>query len=99
METTIKRHYDREFKVKAVELVLQRGKRMQQVADDLGIPFANLRRWKREYETGHFSEGFVAPPPKAESLEVSRLKKELHDAQLERDILKKAVAIFSKNGR
>jgi hypothetical protein len=37
--------------------------------------------------------------PKAESLEIMRLKKELLDAQLERDILKEAVAIFSKNGR
>jgi transposase len=99
MGTTTKRHYDREFKVKAVELVLQRGKKMQQVADDLGMPFANLRRWKREYEAGHFNEGFVSPRPSAESLEVSRLKRELLDAQLERDILKKAVAIFSKNGR
>ena len=59
----------------------------------LGIPFANIRRWKREYEAGHFNEGFVAPVPRAESLETSRLKKELLDVQLEGDILKKAVAI------
>ena len=96
MKTT-KRQYDRQFKFKAVELALQPGKKMEQVATDLDIPFGNLRRWKREYEQGHFNEGFA--PQKAEANEVSRLRKELHDAQLERDILKKAVAIFSKNGR
>jgi len=32
-----------------------------------------------------------------EQKEIARLKKELRDAQLERDILKKAVSIFSKN--
>lgn len=99
MEATIKRHYDRG--------VQSQGRRAGAPARQKdatggrwpGHPIRQHPKGKREYEAGRFNEDFVAPVPKAESLEIMRLKKELLDAQLERDILKEAVAIFSKNGR
>ena len=82
----------------AVELCYA-GKSTKEVAGELGIAPDLVRRWKREYEQYH--EGSFSGKGKAnltsEQKEVVRLKKELKDSQIERDILKKAVSIFSKS--
>jgi transposase len=44
-----RRKFDREFKIQAVKLLLESGKTVEEVADDLGIYWGNLSRWKREY--------------------------------------------------
>lgn len=92
-----RRHYDKEFKVMAVNLVYT-GKSTSLVAEELGIKPDLIRRWKREHESygkNSFSgHGHVNLTD--EQREIARLKKELREAQLERDILKKAVSIFSK---
>lgn len=92
-----RRQFDKEFKEMAVNLCLT-GKSTKEVSDELGIRPELVRRWKREfnqYKEGSFS-GHGNPNLTAEQKEIARLKKELHEAQLERDILKKAVSIFSK---
>jgi transposase len=93
-----RRNYDKAFKVMAVELCLS-GKRTSEVAGELGIRDSLLNRWKREYKThklGSFpGNGKSALSP--EQAEISRLKKALREAELERDILKKAVSIFSRS--
>lgn len=81
----------------AVNLCLT-GKSTKEVAEELGIRAELVRRWKREYEqfdSGSFS-GHGKANMSAEQKEIARLKKELKDAQIERDILKKAISIFSK---
>jgi transposase len=93
-----KRKYSIEFKIKAVELSNQRGSVMS-AAEELNIPHDNLRRWKKEYAEGHFSLSRKPLEISKEELEIIKLKKELYDTQLERDILKKAVSIFSKNDK
>ena len=81
----------------AVNLVYT-GKSSNEVAKDLGIRPELIRRWRREYEQynkGSFSgHGNANLTP--EQKEIARLKRDLRDAQEERDILKKAVRIFSK---
>jgi transposase len=92
-----RKHYDKEFKEMAVNLVFS-GKSSSEVAEDLGIRTELVNRWKREYEqhgTSSFS-GKGNMNVTAEQKEIIRLKKELKDAQIERDILKKAISIFSK---
>jgi len=86
-----RRHYDREFKLMAVELVYK-GQTTREVADGLGIAPDLVRRWKREYEK--YNENGFSGQGNAnltdEQREIARLRKELKDAQDERDILKKA---------
>ena len=93
-----RRHYDKEFKKMAVELV-ESGKTTLEVANDLGIATDLVRRWKREYysnQLGCFSgNGNANFTP--EQKEIALLKKELRETKIERDILKKAVSIFSKS--
>lgn len=95
-----KRSYSVEFKLKAIELSNQRGL-VKSVATELNIAVDNLRRWKKEYKAGKFNlqDGKILLVKSKEELEIQQLKKELYNAQLERDILKKAVSIFSKSDK
>ncbi len=89
--------YDKEFKLDAVQLAKVSDKPNTKIANDLGIPESTLRQWIKESEKEgndcFRGKGVV----KASNEELYSLKKELADVKLERDILKKAVAIFSQN--
>jgi transposase len=94
-----KRSYSKEFKIKAVELSNQRGY-VKAVAEELGISADILRRWKIEYKIGKFD--LLSKPisiKSKEELENINLRKALREAEMERDILKKALNIFSKSDR
>ena len=84
------------FKSKAVELSNVRGN-VKEVAEELGISKDLLYRWRREY--AHYEHnsfpGRGIPKMTDEEKEIARLKAELTDAKMERDILKKAISIFS----
>ncbi|OIQ10955.1 transposase [Moorella thermoacetica] len=94
-----RRKYDEEFKRNAVELCRTSGKTTSQIARDLGINSSMLNRWRREQvKYGERVFPGIGKQMRGTDLEEEnrRLKKELAIAQEERDILKKAVAIFSK---
>ena len=94
----IRRQYSEEFKKDAVSHSLTSEKTVEEVARDLGITHSNLRRWRAQYS----KNGELAFPGKGKQRltpqeeEIRRLKKELYEVQQERDILKKALAIFTK---
>lgn len=91
-------HYSREFKIKAVELSNQRGS-LTEVALELNISRDTLKRWKQDYKLGKFNTINTDTRQRSKEEEIIRLKKELYETKLERDILKKAVSIFSKSDR
>jgi len=95
-----KRNYSVEFKKKAVELSFARGS-VTQICRELDIPTSVLSRWRRE--SGEYGKnsfpGRGKPKLTDEQREISNLKKQLKDMELERDILKKAISIFSANDR
>lgn len=93
-----RRQYSEEFKKEAVAYSFSSEKLVKEVAQDLGISDSNLRCWRAQYRKrgelafpGHGKEKLT--PQEAEN---RRLKKELIDIAQERDILKKALAIFTK---
>ena len=92
-----RRKFDKEFKLMAVNLCLT-GKKTREVAEDLDITVDLLNRWEREHnqfkEVSFSGHGNVNMTD--EQKEIAKLKKELREAQIERDILKKAISIFSK---
>ena len=93
-----RRKYDREFKQMVVELSYNR-EDLPALASEMDIRADLIYRWRRETES-HLGASFPGQGNKIqteEQKEIAMLKKELRDAQLERDILKKAVSIFSKN--
>lgn len=90
------RKYDKEFKLNAVKLYTESGKTCDEVAKNLGIPKSTLYTWALEHQEngdlGFKGSGNIKPCNE----ELYRLRKELSDVKIERDILKKAVAIFSR---
>ncbi len=95
-----RRKYSKEFKVKAVELSNVRGN-TKQIAMELGISADLIYRWRRELEQRPdlaFSGNGVKQLTEDQK-ELERLRKQLKDVTMERDILKKAVSIFSKSDR
>jgi transposase len=98
MERT-RKNYSLDFKVKAVELSHLK-ESVKIVAEQLSIPEDNLRRWRKEAKNGKLSlESKPIKVRSKEEIENIALRKALKDAELERDILKKALSIFSKSDR
>lgn len=94
------KHYTLEFKQKAVELSYARGN-VRQVCEDLDIFPSVLYRWRKElnkYGKNSFP-GRGKSKMTDEEKEIARLKRALKEAELERDILKKAISIFSKSDK
>ena len=97
METR-KNKYSLEFKLKALELVKERGNLLS-VAQELNISHETLKNWKKGRYLGNDVNSSSIKLKSKEEEELIRLRKELYETKLERDILKKAVSIFSKSDR
>ncbi len=93
-----RRRFDREFKLKIVELSYSR-ENMKELATEFDLRPELIYRWRSEFATleGTSFPGNGNKKMTEEESEISHLKKELADTRMERDILKKAVGIFSKS--
>jgi transposase len=94
-----RRTYSREFKLEAVRLAETSGKSLSQIERDLGIGNGNLWRWRQKFaadgEDAFPGHGRQSP----EQEQIRQLERENEILRQERDILKKAVAIFSHPSR
>ncbi len=88
----VKRNYSNEFKQEAVRLSYQRDN-IKELAIELGIDVARIYKWR----TSGRSNTTDVISIKKDNEEIKRLKRALKDSQLELEILKKAVHIFSKS--
>ena len=84
------KQYDETFKKTIVNLY-ESGKKISELAREYGVDHTNIRNWINKYQTITTSTGQTT-----NNDEIIKLKKELQQVQLENEILKKAVAIFSK---
>ena len=85
-----RKQYSPEFKQQAVQLALSGEKSKAQTARELGISEGMLYDWIAKF-------GPDAPPaPSEDKAEIARLRRALVRAEMERDILKKAIGIFSE---
>ena len=94
-----KRYFTKEYKLNAVSLAQER-ENVAEVARELDIRHDMLRRWIKEYsqkKNNAFNGAGYHQPKDKKLSELQALKKELRNVTLERDILKKAVHIFSKS--
>ncbi|MCG2813919.1 MAG: transposase [Thermodesulfovibrionales bacterium] len=91
------RKFDQQFKEEAVRLVTEGGRSVTEVAHGLGIHENLLHTWKRKHKedpAGSFpGKGHLKPQDE----EFKRLQKENANLKEDREILKKALAIFSKH--
>ena len=91
-----RRKFTREFKVEAVRPIIEGQKSIIQVSLELDIKRSVLQRWREEYQDDPGQAFPGSGQLKPGDAENARLKRELKTAQLERDILKKAIASFSQ---
>ncbi len=91
-----RRDFSREFKRNAVQLVTEKGMAVGKVARELDIHPNLLHIWRRRLlaqgDKAFIGRGRVTP----EEAEIRELRKQLERVRQERDILKKALAVFSK---
>jgi len=85
--------YPPEFRLEAVRLVKEGGRKITDVARELGMTSESLRNWIRQYDidTGE-REGLTT----SEREELQRLRREIRTLREEREILKKAAAFFAQ---
>ena len=95
-----RRKYDPEFKEMIVSL-LNSGQPTKSVSDEYDLNDSMIRRWRKEYNSqerpSFTGNGNVRMT--SEEKQIAELKKQLKDMTMERDILKKAVSIFSASDR
>jgi len=96
-----RKRYTKAEKLEVVKLSLEEGQSIQVLADRFEISANTIYNWRSKY----LKDKDAAFPGKGNKAmteserEIAKLKKELKEARLERDILKKAVGIFSKNDK
>ena len=89
------RSYDNEFKINAVKLYQEGDKSKKELAKDIGIPLGTFTYWVQSFKENGEKSFPGSGKIKSCNEELYKLRKELNSVKQERDILKKAVAIFS----
>ena len=90
-----RRKFSREYKLAAVKKVVLQGLSCCGVARDLGIRDTLIHNWRKKFE----SDGTLPKETKGNAsveVELKRLRDEVRQLKIERDILKKATAFFAK---
>jgi len=91
-----RKSFTREFKIETVKLVTDSDLTVIEVAEDLGIHPNTLYKWVRQFGDNP-EEAFPGKGKQTSEAEQLRLlKREVQRLRMERDILKKAMAIFSQ---
>lgn len=98
MSVQQRRKYDSDFKRNAVKLTEEPGRTVSEIAENLGVSKDLLYRWRREMRA---KDDIAFPGNGREALtsqqqRIRDLEKKLKNAEMEREILKKAMAIFSR---
>ena len=90
------KRFTEEFKIEAVRQVTERGHRVADVAERLGVSAHSLYQWRKRYGQ---ADGTAVRREADQAGEVRRLKAELRRVTEARDILKKAAAYFAKQSQ
>ena len=97
VKLTGKKRFTPEYKEEIIKLVTERKKKVGEVAKDIGVTSTSIRRWITQYS----EYGKDAFPGKcnlrAEDDKIRKLMRDYIDLKEENEILKKAMAIFSRD--
>ena len=97
MERIPRAIYTKELREEAVKLVREERLSVPEVGRRLSIAPSTIRYWVRASREGNLQEVGKQQRPLTEvELELARVKRELAQVRIERDILKKATAYFAK---
>jgi transposase len=89
--------YTKEFREEAVKLVTEEKLSLPEAARRLSMPPSSIGNWLKAHKAGKLGEVGKSYRPLTEiEMELARMKKELAEVKMERDILKKAAAYFAR---
>jgi len=88
--------YTKEFKEEAVKMVTEAGLSIPEVGRRVSVGKSTIKYWVKLAKEGRLSNGGKQRPVTGEQMEVARLRREVAELRMERDILKKAAAYFAK---
>ena len=89
--------YTREFRQEAVKMIIEEKLSFPEAGRRLSLPPSTLATWVKAFKAGRLGEvGKTYRPLTEIEMELARIKKELVEVKMERDILKKATAYFAK---
>lgn len=94
MEVQKRKRYSKEYRQDVINMLKTGSKRISELSEELGIAEGILYRWYKKVNGQNDGEEKVSEQAK----ELRELRAKLADITEERDILKKAVSIFSKQG-
>jgi transposase len=94
-----RRRFDAQFKLDAIRLIQDTSRTVRDIAKDLDVRPELLYRWQRELEQNPEQAFPGKGKLKPEQDRIRQLEQELARVKQERDILKKALAYFSRNER
>ena len=89
--------YTKEFREEAVKMVTEGNISLPEAACRLSLPPSTLRYWVKVHRGGKLGDiGKTRRPLSEIEMELARVKRELVETRMERDLLKKAAAYFAK---
>lgn len=92
-----KKHFDKEFKISAVKMLLEGTQSLASLAKDLGINVNTLTNWRNQYLQDKVeTQGSTLTQTEMEA-EINRLRKENAGLKQQNDFLKKVSAYFASN--
>ena len=96
---TKRRRFSREYKLDVVRMVTESGHSVRDVSKELEIRPDMIRRWVKQFAEDPEQSFPGIGRQRERDAELAKLRRELSRVREERDILKKAVAIFSDRRR
>lgn len=94
-----RKQYTEEFKREVLRMAANTEKPIGELEKDLGLSQGLIRQWKHRYHTDEQTTTLQPSSEREAEAEIRRLKRELEIARQERDILKKAIQVFSREQR
>lgn len=94
----VRRTFTDEFKRDTVNLVVKQGYSFVAAAEAVGVAARSVREWHEKFASPPEPCGDNASVEELQA-EIKRLRKELRNAELEREILKKATAYFARESQ
>jgi transposase len=95
----MRKKFTKEERLEIVKQSFEADSQVSDLADRYGISPNTLSNWRRKFreEHGLVPEGQGIKILSEEERKIAQLERQLREARLERDILKKAIGIFSKS--
>ena len=94
-----RRQFDREFKLRAVQMIKDQGLSVVQVCRDLNLGETAVRRWMAQFDAERGGQSGIGKPLTAEQQRIRQLENENRQLRQDNDLLKKASAFFARELR